>query len=268
MRQALATLVAVGFVVGGATIAFGEGPSQTNYVPLGNRNAQLDYSPPTRVPPSTPVSGGPSAPTSTPTATPVPTFTPTATPTPTPTSTPSPTPTVCAGTANILVNGGFETTGAWEVLLGSPYRTTFRAWTGNYSMYFGGRVSSTDAIIQPFVVPQWADTAAVYFYAWMASTDSTLYKYDWLRVIVSTIDLSTVLASGDVPNNSTRNSWISWRLSVPGITSFRGQPLVLSIAGVNDVSYSTAWYVDDVRMVFGCGGYPASLGGQDLFAAD
>ncbi|MCS6800972.1 MAG: hypothetical protein RMM58_04040 [Chloroflexota bacterium] len=276
MRSLVALVLAVGFFFNGTALALGDGPSK-NYLPLVSRNAPLDYlgyAPPSPRPTNTPIGGGPgvppppATPTFSPTATRTPTPSPTSTPTPTPTSTPSPTPTACAQRADLLLNGGFEYEGAWSIVLGNPYRSTLWKWAGNYSMHFGWTVSSTDSIVQTVVVPPWADTAAVYFYALMFSNDSTVTKHDWLRVMVTTPDLSVILAAGDVPNNSIRGSWERWRLAVPGITSYRGQSLLLAIGGVNDVSLPTRWYVDNVEMVFGCGIYAASLDARDVLPAE
>ena len=51
----------------------------------------------------------------------------------------------------------------WQTL-GSPYRSSSRAYDGIWSMVEGGYNDSQDAIAQVNVaVPSWAETGAVYF---------------------------------------------------------------------------------------------------------
>src|SRR5712692_9521656 len=67
-------------------------------------------------------------PTPTPTSTPAPTPTPTSTPAPTPTDTPIPTPSGTPTTANLIQNGGFETSDSWTFAgQNPPARTTTMA---------------------------------------------------------------------------------------------------------------------------------------------
>jgi hypothetical protein len=131
-------------------------------------------------------------------------------------------------------------------------------------MYFPGVVDTINGVFQRVPVPRWAESAAVYFYAWMESNEGRSARYDWLEVLVTADEANTLLALGEVNNQQERLVWNRWRLSVPGISSYRGAWIVLEFAGVNDRSYPTSWYVDNVQLIFACGALAAGLEARDL----
>lgn len=178
---------------------------------------------------------------------------------PTPTPTRTPTPQGCNGYIQALTNPSFETGVAPWATLGSPYRTSLRAIDGAYSM----RLGADDAIAQTVMVPTWSETAAIYFADYMVSADSSVTAYDYLGVGVFD-QADNLIASGFIPNNDTRDSWILFRLPVSNIAAYRGQPMSVMFAGFNDSLYPTTWYVDNVWFVFACGSTTASLGAGSM----
>jgi hypothetical protein len=157
----------------------------------------------------------------------------------------------CNGYIQGLANPSFESGFASWATAGTPSLSTW-AVHGTYSMRMGNRNNAEDAIGQAAQVPNWAETAAVYFYAYMQSSDSTVYPYDYFAAVV--FDSSdNIIASGLIWNTSTRNSWQGWKLPISNIAAYRNQPLFVMFAGFTDSSFPTTWYVDNAGLVFACG---------------
>jgi hypothetical protein len=165
-------------------------------------------------------------------------------------------PQACNGYVQALANPSFESGFASWSTSGYPSLATWAAH-GTYSMRLGNRNNAEDAIAQAALVSNWVETAAVYFYTYMQSSDSTVYPYDALAAAV--FDSSNnIIASGWIWNTSTRNSWQGWKLTISNIAAYRGQPLGVMFAGFTDSSFPTTWYVDNAWLVFACGSTIAS----------
>ena len=167
---------------------------------------------------------------------------------------PTPTPTPCSTRQQLLSNPSFEGGLApWEVLWGTPLRTTLFARTGLSSVLFGGYNNALDVLVQSFTVPPWAETGAVYVSVLMFSSDSLYVNFDWLGVEVYAPTSTVPIAAGKVWNTAPRGLWTTWRLTIPNLAAYRGQALSLWLGGVTDFSLTTSWYVDDAELYVACG---------------
>lgn len=180
------------------------------------------------------------------------------------TATPAPTPTLSPSGCNRLyqgvVNPSFEEGFAgWDVY-GFASLTRAAAVDGQYSVDLGGYNNSRDAVAQDVIVPDWAQTAALYASWYMLTTDPLVDDALALSVFDSN---SNVINRSWVWNDAPQGAWYYTRTGVPNVQNYRGQALRVLISGFTDSSYPTSWYVDQVWLVFGCGSSIAqvNLGG-------
>jgi len=194
------------------------------------------------------------SPSATPTWTPGPTMTPTSTATATGTATPTLTPTPCYGETQVLLEPGFETDENWMVGLGNPSRTSDNAFSGSYSTWFCGTNSDEDSLHQYVTVPDWAETGAVYFAWYMVSEDSLSFCYDKFTLKIWDM-YGGIVRMPVICSYFDRNQWTVHRASLGNVTALRGHPLDVVLRAQTNATLPTGWYIDDVRLVFACGGY-------------
>lgn len=167
------------------------------------------------------------------------------TPTPTPTAavTPTPTPT----STNLIVNGGFETSGNWsfsgQVL---PVRTTTRAHSGSFSLRVGATSGQQgDSIASQMVtIPASATSATLTFFYWTASNDTSAFAWQEMDVLNS---------SGQVIQQLSRQTTnnLAWRTLSFNLLQYAGQTIgirFLDHENSNGQAFFTYMYVDDVAL--------------------
>ena len=188
--------------------------------------------------------------------TPTVTASPSATPTwtPGPTMTPTPTPTPCYGAMQVLLDPGFETDENWVVGLGDPSRTSDNAYSGAYSIWLGGTNSDEDSLHQYVTVPDWAETGAVYFAWYMVSEDSPAFCYDKFTLKIWDM-YGGLVRMPVICSYFDRDQWTVHRASLGNVTALRGHPLDVVLRAQTNATLPTGWYIDDVKLVFACGGY-------------
>jgi hypothetical protein len=195
---------------------------------------------PTRTGTITPT--GTATPTPTRTGTLPPTDTPTSTPTCTGTLPPTGTPTPTCG--ELVVNGGFETTGGW--ITNRADRSTEQAHAGQWSMLVSqnlppGQLSYASAR-QLVAIPAEAASARLTFWYWLASADTDgdlqmMFIYDQnmgrrLATVFSTL--------------SNAQTWTAYTLE---LSLWIGQSINVYFGVKNDDdSLLTRLYVDDVSV--------------------
>ena len=195
--------------------------------------------------------------------TPTPRLTPTAAPTntslptSTPTATASPSPTRCNTSVQMVQNPSFETDWEpWATTDGEVFRVTCSI-DGLYGLGFGGDNGEFERVTQELnaLVPEWAETGAVYFSWLMASEDVTTYPYDGfsLQLWGKSQEGDTNVLHSEVYNTDNRAAWYTTRLAIPSAPALRGRPLRLALVAATDDSYPTWWCIDNVRVVFACG---------------
>ena len=192
----------------------------------------------------------------TPTPTPSPTHTPSPTPTPTQTNTPAPTPTHTPSpthtpapppSSNLIVNGGFESTGNW-VYSGTshPARSNTQAHGGHYSLKVGTSSGQQGDSIgyQMVTIPSSARHASLSFYYWPASNDSSTYAWQEADVIDSHGNVLQQLFQ----NTTNDRVWIQMTFD---LSAYAGQTIGIQFLDheeSNGGSYYTYMYVDDVAL--------------------
>jgi hypothetical protein len=168
----------------------------------------------------------------------------------------TPTPVSCPGPQQALINHGFESGFlGWTVVLGTPFISSDHTSDGGYSLGLGGHNASHDFVEQTVTVPTWTQSAALYFYSVMYSSDSPTVRHDSLVVQV-TAQNGAILASKVIWNTDPRGLWFSWKLPMSNVAPYRGQPMMVGISDTTDSASPTTWYVDDFGLVFSCGGLP------------
>lgn len=248
-----------------------------NYLPLILNQPTPTITPtptPTRTPTRTPTATVTRTPTRTlsPTLTrtntpgPSPTFTRTATPTRTSTVTRTPTASAtppqgsCGG--NTLLNHNFETgtLSPWQGSAFNGQSLIVRDPVNNdWSARLGGYNNAQDTLYQGIIVPASASSVQLNLTWYLTSTEtSPSTVYDVLTVTMRS-PFGTIQATPlTVTNLSARNQWTSYgsMLSVPA--SWQGQDFWVYFSARTDGSLPSAFYLDDVRLTFTCGG-PQSL---------
>ncbi|MHB0858312.1 MAG: hypothetical protein ACYC5M_12165 [Anaerolineae bacterium] len=169
----------------------------------------------------------------------------------------------CPGAAQVLQNTGFEQGLAYWIWGGDPQASTFAAVAGAYSVWLGGYNYAVDTIRQDAIVPDYAETGAVYLSWLMYSNELPYEPRDRMEVLVYDA-ADNVLAEVSVDSGLARGAWYGLRLPIPNVASYRGQPLSVRIYGYTDGTLSTSWYVDEVWLRFGCGAVLAEEDGAEF----
>jgi len=194
------------------------------------------------------------------------TLQPTGIPSPTATSTPSPTPTRCNTTMQVVEDPGFERT--WWDWKGDVHQTTSCSapWPfyGSYGLAFGGKNNTEERVYQESVtywdgsnsgpvVPEWAETGAVYFSWKIESKDSSSSPHDAFYLELWERYARTPFLTGAVYNSDSRGSWYTSRGEIDNVPALRGSHLRVELLAVTDASYPTSWCIDNVQVIFACG---------------
>lgn len=208
---------------------------------------------PTRPPTSTPTPTSTGTQTATPTITRTPTQSPTpsATATPGPSRTPTPTPTAPSGCRELVVNGGFETDGAW-IFGNSPVPGDYTraiAHSGARSVRLGIEPPEADtfsfsSVRQALTIPTDASTVRLSFFYWPATESPSTDLHEAWIMNADLRPLQKIFQG--------LYDWRSWiRVADVDLTAYRGQTIVLYFNAYNDYVYMgprTWMYVDDVSV--------------------
>ncbi len=169
------------------------------------------------------------------------------TPTPVPSGTPMPTPTGTPTATNLILNGGFETSGSWSFAgQPAPVRTTTRAHSGSFSLRVGatsGQQGNSTAS-QMVTIPASATSATLSFFYWPTTNDSSSFGWQEADVLNS---------SGQVVQQLFRKTtndrtWLSLTFD---LSKYAGQTIgiqFLDHENSNGQSFFTYMYVDDVAL--------------------
>lgn len=181
------------------------------------------------------------------------------TPTVTPTVEPSPTEHCYA---QMLDNSSFETGLDPWVIEDDPFGdlspVTTMAADGTYSLQIGGRLNAYQELVQDTgPVPQWAESGAAYF-SWFMETEeaSTNHGNDCLFMVVYQAHPGGSfqrVAGESFCSNDMEGVWTTARFELPA-SALRGLNLRVELHSMGNHARPTTWHVDDVRVVFTCGG--------------
>ncbi|GHO77114.1 hypothetical protein KSD_48850 [Ktedonobacter sp. SOSP1-85] len=176
-----------------------------------------------------------------------PTPTPTRTSTPISTPTNTPTPTSTPATGNMIVNGGFEqgsspwvesSSGGYEIVDSSnPH-------TGSSEAYLCGYNNCQDSIYQSVTIPS-TSTAAALSYYWYVTTTETTHSYDFLKVQIRSSSGSVLTTLQTISDGSTAQQWVSASYNV---SAYKGQTIQVAFVATNGSKNPTSFYVDDVAL--------------------
>lgn len=167
------------------------------------------------------------------------------TPTPTPTGTPTPTP-----GANLIVNGGFETSSSPWVFSGSG---AFYCANCNYPhggtgySYFGVNNNVTGQAYQTVAIPTSA-SGALTFWLNITSSEGTTTAYDYLYVEVRNTSgtlLQTIATYSNRNKVATAGAYTQRSFS---LAAYQGQTVRLQFRSTMDSSLTTTFRVDDVSL--------------------
>lgn len=194
------------------------------------------------------------SPTVAPSSTPSPSLT--ATPTSSPTATPSPTP--CS--TQVVVNPSFESGTAPWTLSGMATRVSGTASDGSYSVEMpvdsvAGQQPA--GVVQTSNVPAWAQTGAFYFDVIMGAHDADGGDQFIAGVVDASNDL--IVSRSISSSDSGYSSWTTIRLPISNASAYANQAVTVQFFAAGDQDLEpTAWYIDNVRLVFACGVTTAS----------
>lgn len=207
-------------------------------------------------PPPTVSSTAVTSSTPTPSLTATPTSSPTVTPTPSPTEISSPTP--CS--AQVLANPSFESGTAPWVLPGVATRVPTVGPDGSYAIELpvnGVQGQRYSQIIQTTTVPAWAQTGAFYFDVIMGAHDAD--GGDQLTVGLLDASSLQIVAWSTDSADSGYSTWTTIRLPIANASDYANQTMTVEFFALSDSDLQpTAWFVDNVRLVFACGSTVAS----------
>lgn len=160
---------------------------------------------------------------------------------------PTPTPTGTQTATNLILNGGFETSGSWtfagQVL---PVRTTTRAHSGSFSLRVGATSSQQgDSITYQMVsIPASATSATLSFFYWPATNDTSSFAWQEVDVLNSSKQVIAQLFR-KTANDRT------WKTLSFNLVQYAGQTIgiqFLDHENSNGQSFFTYMYVDDVAL--------------------
>ncbi len=189
-----------------------------------------------------------------PTSTPTPTATQPPTPTPTPTITPTPAPQAC----EYVRDGGFEggvPNATWAASNSQGrndpliYKDVPR--TGKWSAWFGNVLNYTDTLKQTVTLPANRAGATLRFWRYVRSNEAATSAKDSLQVILIGANGSETVVS-TITTAVTRNRWV--QATVPlNLSGISGSSVVLAFRGLNNSTYVSSFFVDDVSLAMPCG---------------
>ncbi|MHB1295539.1 MAG: hypothetical protein ACYC4R_11150 [Anaerolineae bacterium] len=158
----------------------------------------------------------------------------------------------CEGSQQILLNSSFEEGFASWAVFNDPLITQDAYATGQTSVLMAGYNNARDELQQTAVVPDWAESGAIYI-SWLMQTIEPSGEYDALFVTVRDLTAGDVPVQVYVANNTPTEAWYWGTKSIPNVVARRGHSLRVEVLGWTDVSNPTAWFIDDVELVFACG---------------
>jgi len=123
----------------------------------------------------------------------------------------------------------------------------------------GVQPAAHDSLWQDAVVPNWAETAAVYL-DWLMFTTNSTEKHSQLFVTVG--DETSTIAFWSVWNNEPPSAtWFWMKIPIDSIAAYRGRTLTTQVTVWEALGATTVWYVDNVRLYFACGSWIANTEG-------
>lgn len=170
-------------------------------------------------------------------------------PTPTPTPTPSATPTPTPG-AELLVNGGFETSASPWVGSGNGYFYTANGNSphgGTGYVYFGVNNRASGQSYQTVSIPASAAGTLTFWLNVTSSETTTTTQYDKLFVEVRNTSgsLLTTLATYSNLNKTTQGNYSQKSFNV---AAYKGQTVRIQFRSTMDSSITTTFRVDDASL--------------------
>lgn len=147
-----------------------------------------------------------------------------------------------------LKNGNFESGRgvAWGEYSSGGYQIVqygLIRHSGNYSAYFCEYNNCTELISQQIT---YSSNQHLTFYWYVSSQETVNYPYDTLQVQLITTSGAVLSNLATYSNTSPRNVWVQTLSTLP--SSYAGQAVRIRFLAYNDVSYPTAFYVDDVAI--------------------
>ena len=155
------------------------------------------------------------------------------------------------GSAQLIVNGGFESTATpWTLSSGvlctnsTCTGETAHAGTG-FAWLDGYGAAHTDSAAQTVTIPAGKTSAALTFYLHVDTKETGSTAYDKLSVQVLN-SAGTVLAT--LATYSNVNAATGYALKTFSLTPYIGQTVQIKFTGVEDASLATSFVLDDVAL--------------------
>jgi uncharacterized repeat protein (TIGR01451 family) len=147
-------------------------------------------------------------------------------------------------------NGGFENGWTAWTTTGSPARVNSPVYADSWSARLGGARNADDEVYQSIVVPVGADVAALRYWWYITSADSTTTARDYLDVIIRDSSGTDIVQVQQLDNTDLRNTWQQTVLTWPGISAYAGQTIQVYFHGTNNNNNQTTFfYGDQVSLV-------------------
>jgi hypothetical protein len=187
---------------------------------------------------------------------PIPTTSPVLPPTPPPplpTPTPTPTPAPPGTGENILNNGGFfDGLGGWSIGGSTSYSESL-AHNENGSARLGHEDTPVDELYQTVELPCDAEGLFLSYYTYISSTDNHP-SMDHFSASVEMGDESVTLQT--LTEESPQGAWYP---AVFDLSGYSCQPLTVRFASTQNSQLVTAFFVDDVKLLYYNGTYYTDL---------
>jgi len=170
-----------------------------------------------------------------------------------------------AGCSELIVNGGFEQSGAgWQqqpsppLPLGASFIDPFFPHTGTLGAYLAGRNSATDRLGQTITLPSAPASSGLAFSFWWAlSTQEEAGAFDFMKIELYNASGGALITTVLTVDNTSATDW-TWTSETFDLTQYAGQTVTLRFTANNDASGNpTAFFLDDVS-VSACSSVPAA----------
>lgn len=156
----------------------------------------------------------------------------------------------CSAGSQKILNPGFESSGLswkatrgaiWEIGADKAHGGSWVAWLNGY-----GRVS-TDNVYQQVSIP--ANACSATFSFWLKITTEELTTTNAFDTLSVKVGNTAGAVLGTLATFSNLNSSNGYVLKSFDVTAYKGQTIRLQFLGVEDISWATSFFVDDVSLI-------------------
>jgi murein DD-endopeptidase MepM/ murein hydrolase activator NlpD len=163
----------------------------------------------------------------------------------------------CVEGQELLSNGGFEGgpgSAPWVQVKNntSDLIGTTQHYSGAYSVWFGGRNTADEEVLQSFVVPYYTEALTLTFKRLLTSEETEPIVYDHFEFVLENQVGNEVTPQASFSNLSASNVWAAETAVFSGFQNWGNRRLRLSIKGMTDGNLLTSLFVDEVSVQTRC----------------